>query len=215
MRNNKKIAEHIARKKAMKTPFTVEQNGIKLTIQKDVYPVGELSYFFTSCMESLDFREKFVWDYGCGAGNYGIKAALLGAKKILFSDINPHAVECAKYNANQNDLKGQLEFRVGKNLEVLEVNEQFDVICAGMPWDNDKPTDWVEYAFFDELFQMRHSLFANGQRLLKPGGFILSSLSEEVKLRNPDMMPRTGYKVETLATKIIHGQKHEVYKFSF
>ncbi len=48
-----------------------------------------------------DIEGKVVGDFGCGNGIFGVGALLLGAKKVVFLDLDESAIEVAKGNAKQ------------------------------------------------------------------------------------------------------------------
>jgi len=65
------------------------------------------------CLAWLERRvrpDDVVLDYGCGSGILGIAALKLGARAATGVDVDPRALEAARYNASQN----------GVPLEVLE-----------------------------------------------------------------------------------------------
>jgi ribosomal protein L11 methyltransferase len=49
-------------------------------------------------------RTSTVLDYGCGSGILGIAALMLGARAATGVDIDPLALEAARYNARRNDV---------------------------------------------------------------------------------------------------------------
>jgi ribosomal protein L11 methyltransferase len=61
-------------------------------------------------LERRVVRDDVVLDYGCGSGILGIAALKLGARSATGVDVDPRALEAARYNASQN----------GVPLEVLE-----------------------------------------------------------------------------------------------
>ena len=57
------------------------------------------------CLAWLEERVRpgdTVLDYGCGSGILGIAAALLGARRVTAVDIDPLALEAARYNSQRN-----------------------------------------------------------------------------------------------------------------
>jgi ribosomal protein L11 methyltransferase len=58
------------------------------------------------CLEWLDAQVsggETVIDYGCGSGILALAAAKLGAARVTGTDIDPHALDAARYNAQRND----------------------------------------------------------------------------------------------------------------
>lgn len=85
------------------------------------------------CAEELEKHvdgEKTVLDVGCGSGILSIIAAKLGAKKVVGVDIDELAVKVSNENMKINNVSGNIEFRKGDLLEV--VDEKFDVVVANI-----------------------------------------------------------------------------------
>ncbi|MBU2638600.1 MAG: METTL5 family protein [Nanoarchaeota archaeon] len=60
---------------------------------------------------SADIEDKTIADLGCGNGILGIAALVLGAKKVIFLDIDKKSVELTKNNVNE------MQKRLGKKLK--------------------------------------------------------------------------------------------------
>ncbi len=57
------------------------------------------------CLEWLDTQivgGETVIDYGCGSGILALAASKLGAAEVTGTDIDPHALDAARYNAQRN-----------------------------------------------------------------------------------------------------------------
>ncbi|MEZ4393333.1 MAG: methyltransferase [Polyangiales bacterium] len=70
-------------------------------------------------------------DVGCGAGSLALVAAMRGARRVLGVDINPRAVELARFNAALNGVAA--EFRAG-DLTAPAAGERFDRVVAQPPF---------------------------------------------------------------------------------
>ena len=71
------------------------------------------------CLEWLDSvirGGETVIDYGCGSGILALAAAKLGAARVTGTDIDPHAMDAARYNAERNSA----------TLELLHSRENID-----------------------------------------------------------------------------------------
>ncbi|MFH1813476.1 MAG: 50S ribosomal protein L11 methyltransferase [Pseudomonadota bacterium] len=81
------------------------------------------------CLEWLD-REitggETVIDYGCGSGILALAASRLGAAQVTGTDIDPHALDAARYNAERN----------GATLELMHsretIDHQADIVVANI-----------------------------------------------------------------------------------
>jgi ribosomal protein L11 methyltransferase len=83
------------------------------------------------CLEWLDETLQVaggetVVDYGCGSGILAVAAAKLGADRVTGTDIDPHALDAARYNAQRN----------GAALELLHsrenIDHQADIVVANI-----------------------------------------------------------------------------------
>ncbi|MDR2047381.1 MAG: 50S ribosomal protein L11 methyltransferase [Clostridiales bacterium] len=61
-------------------------------------------------MQSVDLKDKILFDVGCGSGILGIAAAALGAYAFM-TDIDPAAVFTAKKNAERNGVSDRTEIK--------------------------------------------------------------------------------------------------------
>lgn len=98
-----------------------------------------------------DFHSAQLWEFtkvnpgesfleiGTGIGVLAINAARI-AGKVVATDIEPVAIENAKYNAQQKNLGGAIDFRVGDLLAPINDNELFDVILFNVIYPHNKKT---------------------------------------------------------------------------
>ncbi len=69
-----------------------------------------------------------VLDVGCGSGVLAVAAALLGAARVVATDVDPDAVTISKANAIRNEVTDLIECSVGS----VPDGEQFDVVIANI-----------------------------------------------------------------------------------
>jgi release factor glutamine methyltransferase len=77
-------------------------------------------------------KNSSVLDLGCGSGIQGLNALFKGAKKTVFSDINPKALKSAEKNVLNAGLINSSEF-IESNL-FSNINQKFDVIIFNPPY---------------------------------------------------------------------------------
>lgn len=208
-----KEAEHyIAKISSQKKPYFKIINKIKLKINEGVYPTGKIGKLFYDAISlseiSLD-NQKVVLDYGTGTGFLAIAAAKKGAK-VIGIDKNPMAINCAIYNAKQNHVKDQIDFRISDNLSSIQKTEKFDLILAGLPWENAIPHTPLEMAFYDQDFSMRKSLAEQANNILFKNGMILISYSKRVQDLIPIEKFFFNFNSKILLEKIINGDPHYI-----
>lgn len=197
--------------KKLKYPYKMQRMGITIQIEENVYPTSAISELI---IETLDAKEKNlsskkVLDYGTGTGFLAIQLALRGSE-VTAIDINPYAIECAKGNAIRNNVK--IDFRKSNCLDAI-TNEKFDIILAGMPWDNEKADDYMEMALFDTNANMKKTLFKKAKEILSKNGYILMTYAEFMIKKQPleDFIGNDiQYRIEN--EKIINNELHYIIK---
>jgi len=120
-------------------------------------------------------------DIGSGAGTLALLAVARGARRAVGVDLNPRAVEMARFNARLNGLAAA--FEVGDAVEPV-AKETFDLVLSQPPFVG-RPPDQEERTFLfggargDEL-PLR--LLGAATRVLAPGGraiFLIQSAERE------------------------------------
>jgi len=83
------------------------------------------------CMEWLEAhppRERTVLDYGCGSGILAMVAKKLGAARVYGVDIDPQAIESARYNSERNHC--DVAYFLPEDLAAPAHPQTFDVVVA-------------------------------------------------------------------------------------
>ena len=140
-------------------------------------------------------------DVGCGAGSFALVAARAGARRAIGVDINPRAVELARFNARLNGLHA--EFRSGDGVAPV-AGEAFDLVVSQPPFVV-RPAGEAERTFLfggadgDELPQRLLREIAN---VLAPGGRALvllqSPARDELPMANRMRAALAGAPVDLL-----------------
>jgi len=117
------------------------------------------------------YKDKSVIDMGCGTGLQGIVAGLYGAKRVVFSDIAPEAVENTKANVEKFDLK---------NIEVVEgdlfasIKERADIIIFNHPFFSDETMEGMKVEkTMREQGKLIHRFFDDCKNFLNQDGIII------------------------------------------
>lgn len=85
------------------------------------------------CMEWLESHPPqgaTVLDYGCGSGILALVAKKLGAAKVYGVDIDPQAIESARYNSERNQC--EIEYHLPEAFAGAEHPQTFDVVVANI-----------------------------------------------------------------------------------
>jgi ribosomal protein L11 methyltransferase len=111
------------------------------------------TFMMLELMRMVDFRGKYVFDFGTGTGVLAILAEKLGADKVLAMDNDEWSMHNAAENLLSNHTKGIHLLHSGN----IPQNESFDIIIANIN----------KQVIVDTLTQMKQQL--------RPGGTILLS----------------------------------------
>jgi len=85
------------------------------------------------CMEWLEEnapRALSVLDYGCGSGILALVARKLGANRGLGVDIDPQALESARFNSERN--RCQIDYCLPQEFSHAKPTESFDIVVANI-----------------------------------------------------------------------------------
>ena len=123
-------------------------------------------------------NDKSVLEIGTGSGLISLCCLNRGARRVVATDINPHAVDNAKYNAEHLGFSERLDVRLVPRRDpgawtVIRPDEKFDVIISNPPWEDGKPTQLSDFALYDPDFALMKSLLDGIDQHLKPGGRVL------------------------------------------
>jgi methylase of polypeptide subunit release factors len=130
-------------------------------------------------IESTDLvHGKTVLEIGTGSGLVSLCAIRAGAARVVATDVNPHAIENARYNAQLLGVENRLETRLvpitaPSAFGVVQPGETFDVIVSNPPWENARPRSIDEYALYDRDFQLLRSILSGAPSRLNSGGRLL------------------------------------------
>lgn len=116
------------------------------------------------CLEWLDradIENRLVIDYGCGSGILAVAAALLGAKQVYATDLDPQALIAARDNAAKNHVESKMTCCPPDQLP----NLQADILLANI--------------LIDPLVELADTLV----RLVLPGGHLVLSGILEHQIR--------------------------------
>jgi len=126
-----------------------------------------------------------AFDIGTGTGVIATILAKRGVKKIVATDLDPRAINCAQENIKRLNLEKQI---------ILTKTNMFpegkaSLIVCNPPWLPAKPSSPIEYAIYDPDSQMLLA-FLNGLKAhLSENGegwLIMSNLAEHLGLRAKD-----------------------------
>jgi release factor glutamine methyltransferase len=154
-----------------------------------------------------------VLDMGTGSGIDAIVAASISSD-VTAVDINPRAVEAARYNAILNGVQDRV--RVYESDVFDRVEGRFDLIVFDPPFRWFAPRDLLEVAMTDEGYTTLIRFFARVHEHLTKGGRILIHFGTSGDLAFLEsLIDRHGFARETVGTTRVITSEWEVDYFAF
>ena len=104
----------------------------------------ETTYMMMSTMKSLDFKDKKIFDYGCGTGILAVLAVMLGANDVEAIDIEEQSYLNTLENAERNGtpsiktFQGTLPDVESSEFDIILANINRNVILESLPTLYDK-----------------------------------------------------------------------------
>jgi release factor glutamine methyltransferase len=98
-----------------------------------VYEPAEDSFLAADTLTQIVKENEKLLDIGTGCGILAVIAAKK-AKNVIATDLNPHAIKCAKLNAETNHEASKIEVRLGDLFQPIQKTEKFDVIVFNAPY---------------------------------------------------------------------------------
>lgn len=126
-----------------------------------------------------------AFDVGTGTGVLAAVLARRGASRVVATDINPRAVDCARDNARRLGLQDRIEVREAD----LFPQGRADLIVCNPPWLPGAATSALELGIYDEDSAMLRGVLTGLSSHLTSGGegwLVLSDLAEHLRLRGTD-----------------------------
>ena len=172
------------------------KNGMALDALKDlgdgrIHPhygvFAPVRYEYIGLLEKAPFpasinKQSLAFDIGTGTGVLAAVLAKRGIQKIVATDQDERAIECATEN-----IEG---LGISKQVKLMQTNLFPEgiapLIICNPPWVPARPSSPIEYAVYDPDSQMLKGFLAGLKNHLSPEGegwLILSDLAEHLGLR--------------------------------
>ena len=195
---------------------TFELFGRVVVVPPHVQPINPMTDLLGGAVLAEARADDRVLDMGTGSGIHAILAASRGAT-VVAVDVNPHAVEAARRNAEANGVADRVEVRPSDVFS--NVDGRFDLIVFDPPFRWFAPRDLYEVATADENYRgltaffrrARDHLTARGRLLVFFGtsgdlGYLIR-LADRERFRREIVasrdLVRDGWQVEYLTFRMI------------
>jgi release factor glutamine methyltransferase len=144
--------------------------GRTLIVPPEVMPISGTSALLGQAVLAEVREGDRVLDMGTGSGVNAILAASKSTD-VMAVDINPHAVDAARENAECNGVADRVTVRQSDVFS--DVGGRFDLIIFDPPFRWFAPRDLFEAAMTDENYRAMSTFFREAHRHLAPGGRML------------------------------------------
>lgn len=187
--------------KEFKTRKTQQINflGRTFTIPPKVHPINPMSDLLGNAVLKEVKETDKVLDMGTGSGVNAILAASK-SKDVLGVDINPNSIECARLNAQTNNVADRIIFQQSDGFKA--VDGKFDLIVIDPPFRWFAPRDIYEVGTTDENYNFLNGFFSDVRNYLLDDGRILLCFgsSGDIDYLNK-LIDVSGFKKEIIAKR--------------
>jgi release factor glutamine methyltransferase len=152
------------------TGRTFNYHDRTFVVPPEVHPVSPLSHLLGDAVLAEVGDADRVLDMGTGCGIHAILAAAK-SHDVTAVDLNPHAVEATRHNAELNGVADRVQARQSDIFAA--VDGTFDVIIFDPPFRWFTPRDPLEMASADEGYRGMTTFFRTVKQYLRPGGRML------------------------------------------
>ncbi len=183
-------------------------DDLSFEVFEDVYEPAEDTILLADYLKQVVEEGDTVLDVGTGCGILAVVAAKR-AKKVVATDINPHAVECTKLNSKANGVANRIDVRLGNLFRPVIKTERFDVIVFNAPYLPTLPGEertWIGRAWAGGPAgrQLIDKFISKAPHYLKKNGTILSAQSSLANIgKTLEKLQKAGFKAAVSAeTKV-------------
>jgi methylase of polypeptide subunit release factors len=180
------ISAHEWRKKGIEIPVLQGDDGAqRIHAHYGVFAPLRAEYLplvAEAALPAVVKKESVAFDIGTGTGVLAALLAQRGFARVIATDLNPRALQCARENI--------LRLGFSKQVDVIEANlfppGRASLVVCNPPWIPARPTSALEQAVFDPDSAMLRGFLAGVAEHLAPGGeawCVLSNLAEHLGLR--------------------------------
>ena len=154
-----------------------------------------------------------VLEVGTGTGLVALSAARR-ARRVVATDINPLAVECARRNAEANGLAEKVQVLEGDMFAPV-AGQRFDVILCNPPYFKGSPRSTVELAYMGgENLEWTGRLAEQARDYLAEGGALFCVFGDAGDVASlVEIFRREGWSSECVARRNLITEQLSIWKF--
>jgi SAM-dependent methyltransferase len=175
------IGAHEWRKKGI----AIGETGGRIHPHYGVFAPVRSEYVKLIAEAPLPESHALAFDVGAGTGVVAAVLARRGVERVIATEQDPRALECARENIARLGL--------AERVEVIEADlfaeGRAPLVVCNPPWVPARPSSPIEHAVYDPESRMLRGFLEGLPRHLDPGGegwLVLSDLAEHLGLRSRD-----------------------------
>lgn len=194
-----------------KQPYVISQDGITLTIAKNVFPSDfGLTSSFVGRFILQQAPAVNALDMGCGSGYFAFLLKKIGCRSVVGVDFNRDAVQCAMQNCSHNPELAPITFIHSDLFESVPSN-QFGIIVFNF---NYYPSHGLYGLNEDGGRQILERFFTQVVNYMNSDTRIYIPYSEFVGVEHDPqyIAPSYGFTVETVTQTQNQAGNHVVYR---
>jgi SAM-dependent methyltransferase len=176
------VGAHEWRKKGVEVPALGPPPGNRIHPQYGVFSPVRGEYLDLVAAAPLPPDTSLAWDIGTGTGVVAAVLARRGIGRVVATDLNARALDCARDNVARLHLQDRID--------VVEADlfppGKAPLIVCNPPWLPGKPSSLLEQAVYDPGSRMLRGFVGGLRERLAPQGegwLVLSDLAEHLGLR--------------------------------
>jgi len=179
------VGAHEWRKKGVEVPALGPPPANRIHPHYGVFSPVRGEYLDLIAQAALPDDRSLAWDIGTGTGVIAAVLARRGVARVVATDLNPRALDCARDNIQRLQLQDRIEL---VEADLFPAGTAPLIVC-NPPWLPGKPSALLEQAVYDPDSRMLRGFLGGLRERLAPGGqgwLVLSDLAEHLGLRTRD-----------------------------
>ncbi|TFY97005.1 class I SAM-dependent methyltransferase [Ramlibacter rhizophilus] len=176
------------RRKGVEVPALGTGEAARIHPHYGVFSPVRGEYLDLVAKAALPRDRSLAWDVGTGTGVVAALLARRGIERVVATDLNPRALDCARDNLQRLGLADRVDV-VPADLFPPPADARAPLVVCNPPWLPAKPVSALDEAVYDPDSRMLRGFLAGLCERLTPQGegwLILSDLAEHLGLRSRD-----------------------------
>lgn len=180
-------------------PYSVVLDGLRLTIDRDVFPPDMGLCAQNLAKRSHNYRPNVALDMGCGAGYLALMLKRNGVPEVWAADVHGPAIECTRSNVERNPEVGPIRVVQSDLFRNIPATARFDLIVFNQPF-GPALGQTVCGCGSDGGYEITKRFLLEAPAYLNEGAVVLMAFSDrEPQQHNPrGVAEELGYPIVTL-----------------